>query len=306
MKLGFASAILPDQNFEFVVDFASKNEYRCIEMMCWPVGKAERRYAGVTHIDVDKLDPSRVAAIKDYLALKQVAISALGYYPNPLDPDAEKANEAIAHIKKLITTAPLLGVDTVNTFIGRDPKASVAESMRSFLKIWPDIIKLAEDTGVRVAIENCPMLFTADEWPGGKNLATTPRIWREMFSAIPSKYFGLNYDPSHFLWQQMDYIRPIYEFTDKLFHIHIKDAKVRKDLLDEVGVLAAPLDFQLPKLPGLGDIDWGRFISALTDVHYKGAVVVEVEDKSFEDTLEDRLIALKQSQRYISQFITSD
>ncbi len=306
MKLGFASAILPDQNFEYVVDFASQNGYRCVEMMCWPTGKAERRYAGVTHIDTERLDASRIAAIKDYLAKKNVSISALGYYPNPLDPDAEKANAAIAHIKKLIKTAPLLGVDTVTTFIGRDPKATVAESMRAFSKVWPDIIKLAEDTGVRIAIENCPMLFTSDEWPGGKNLATTPHIWREMFSAIPSKNFGLNFDPSHFLWQQMDYIRPIYEFAEKLFHIHIKDAKVRKDLLDEVGVLAAPLDYQLPKLPGLGDIDWGKFLSALTDVRYRGAVVVEVEDKAFEDTLEDRLIALKQSYRYISQFITCD
>lgn len=306
MKLGFASAILPDQSFEYVVDFASQNGYRCVEMMCWPVGKAERRYAGVTHIDVDKLDASRIAEIKDYLAARNVSISALGYYPNPLDPDAEKASEAIAHIKKLIKTAPVLGVDTVTTFIGRDPKATVAESLRAFIKVWPDIIKLAEDTGVRIAIENCPMLFTSDEWPGGKNLATTPRIWREMFSAIPSEYFGLNYDPSHFLWQQMDYIRPIYEFKEKLFHIHIKDAKVRKDLLDDVGVLAAPLDYQLPKLPGLGDIDWGKFLSALTDVRYRGAVVVEVEDKAFEDTLEDRLIALKQSHKYINPFITSD
>jgi len=147
------------------------------------------------------------------------------------------------------------------------------------------------------------MLFTADEWPGGKNLAVSPRIWREMFSTIPSKNFGLNYDPSHFLLQQMDYIRPIYEFTEKLFHVHIKDAKIRKDLLDEVGIFAAPLDYMLPKLPGLGDIDWGKFVSALTDVRYEGYICIEVEDKAFEDTLEQRLLSLRLSQRYISQFI---
>ncbi len=306
MKLGFASAILPDQSFEYVVDFAAANGYGCVEMMSWPVGKAERRYAGVTHIDVDSLDDARIAAIQTKLAETGVQISALGYYPNPLDPDAAKADAAINHIKKLIQNAPRLGIHTVNTFIGRDQHKTVSENMKLFAKVWPDIIKLAEDNGVRVAIENCPMLFTEDEWPGGKNLAVSPRIWREMFSLIPSANFGLNYDPSHFLLQQMDYIRPIYEFTDKLFHVHIKDAKIRKDLLDETGVFAAPLDYFLPKLPGLGDIDWAKFVSALTDVNYSGAIAVEVEDKSFEDTLEHRLMALKLSQRYVSQFIYSE
>jgi sugar phosphate isomerase/epimerase len=303
MKLGYASAILPDQSFDYVVDFAAANGYRCVEMMSWPVGKAERRYAGVTHIDVDTLSEARIEAIQQKLTESGVEISALGYYPNPLDPDAAKAEEAISHIKKLIVSAPKLGVNTVNTFIGRNQYASLSENMRLFAKVWPDLIKLAEDHGVRVAIENCPMLFTADEWPGGKNLAVSPRIWREMFSTIPSKHFGLNYDPSHFLLQQMDYIRPIYEFTEKLFHVHIKDAKIRKDLLDEVGIFAAPLDYMLPKLPGLGDIDWGKFVSALTDVRYEGYICIEVEDKAFEDTLEQRLLSLRLSQRYISQFI---
>ncbi len=306
MKLGFNTAILPDQSFEYVVDFAAANGYRSVELMCWPAGKAERRYAGVTHIDADTLDAARIAAIRTKLEETGVEISALGYYPNPLDPDAEKAQVARNHIKKLISAAPKLGVDTVNTFIGRDQRATLSENMRSFKQVWPDIIRYAEDNGVRVAIENCPMLFTEDEWPGGKNLAVSPRIWREMFSVIDSKHFGLNYDPSHFLLQQMDYIKPIYAFTDKLFHIHIKDAKIRKDLLDEVGVFAAPLDYMQPKLPGLGDIDWGRFISALTDVGYGGHIAVEVEDKAFEDTLENRLTALRLSQRYIGQFVWSE
>ncbi len=306
MKLGYVSAILPDQSFDFVVDFAAANHYSCVEMMCWPVGKAERRYAGVTHIDADMLDEAHIAAIRDKLSETGVSISSLGYYPNPLDADSEIANVAIRHIKKLITAAPRLGLNTVTTFIGRDQHKTVSENMKQFAKVWPDIIKLAEDQGVRVAIENCPMLFTEDEWPGGKNLAVSPRIWREMFSIIPSDNFGLNYDPSHFLLQQMDYIRPIYEFSKKIFHVHIKDLKIRKDLLNEAGIFAAPLDYLLPKLPGLGDIDWGMFVSALTDINYDGALVVEVEDKAFEDTLDQRLAALKLSQRYMSQFIYSE
>lgn len=306
MKLGFASAILPDQSFDTVVSFAAEHGYRCVEMMSWPVGKSERRYAGVTHIDVDTLDAAHVEAIKAKLAETGVEISALGYYPNALDPDAEKAQVAINHIKKLITAAPKIGVHTVNTFIGRNQFLSVSENMKLFANVWPDIIKLAEDNGVRVAIENCPMLFTQSEWPGGKNLAVSPRIWREMFSIIPSANFGLNFDPSHFVIQQMDYIRPIYEFKEKLFHVHIKDIKLYRNLLDEVGIFAPPLDYLQPKLPGLGDVNWSKFISALTDVGYNGYICVEVEDKAFEDTLEHRYQSLIQSRRYISQFIVTE
>jgi len=303
MKIGYASAILPEQSFEYVVDLASDNGFSCVEMMCWPKGKAERRYAGVTHIDVDTLDNEKVSYIKDYLTQKNVEISALGYYPNPLDSDLEKRNTYINHIKKIIENAPKLGVSTLTTFIGRDPKKSVAESMKDFKSVWPEIIKLAEDKGVKVAIENCPMFFTMDEWPGGKNLATTPQIWSDMFSIIPSENFGLNYDPSHFIWQQMDYLKPIYSFKDKLFHVHIKDHKILPSEKDKVGIMAAPLDYSAPKLPGLGDVNWAKFISALTDIRYKGHVVIEVEDKAFEETLEDRVKAVIQSKKYIEQFL---
>lgn len=303
MRLGFASAILPNMAFEKVVDLASAEGFSCIEVMCWPKGKADRRYAGITHIDMDTLNTEKAKSINEYINNRGVKISALGYYPNALDSNMEKRRVGVEHIKKVIRGAALLGVDTVTTFIGRDSNATVAENITEFKKVWPDIIKLAEDEGVFIAIENCPMLFTMDEWPGGKNLATTPKIWTELFNIIQSRHFGLNYDPSHFLWQQMDYIRPIYDFSDKLFHVHIKDAKIFPDKLNEVGIMATPLEFHMPKIPGLGDINWGRFLSALTDIRYKKCVVIEVEDKSFEDSEEDRIKAVKQSKAYIGQYL---
>lgn len=303
MKLGFVSAILAELSFEEVVDFASENGFDSVEMMCWPVGKAERRYAGVTHIDVDTIDEEKVSYINNYLKQKGVEISGLGYYPNPLDPDKEKSKFYIEHIKKIIVAANKLGVKTVNTFIGKDKSKTIEENFKTFQEVWPPIVKFAEDHDVRIAIENCPMFFTKDEWPGGVNLASTPAIWRRMFEEIPSKNFGLNYDPSHLLWQQMDYIKPIYEFKDKIFHVHIKDAKVFKDKLDEVGLLATPLEFHAPKLPGLGDVNWGKFVSALTDIWYKGHVCIEVEDRAFEDTLEDKKSSVILSKRYVNQFI---
>ncbi len=303
MKLGFVSAILPELSFEELFDYAAELGYKCVEVCCWPLGKAERRYAGVTHIDVDTLDDKKADYINQYVRQKNVTISALGYYPNPLDPDREKGEFYIQHIKKVIDASAKLGVNRINTFIGRDKNKSVDENFKLFRQIWPGIIKYAADRNVKVGIENCPMIFTNDEWPGGNNLATTPVIWRRMFSEIPGEFFGLNYDPSHLLWQQMDYIRPLYEFKEKLFHIHLKDARVYREKLDEVGIMATPLDFHTPKLPGLGDINWARFISALNDVRYDGPVCIEVEDKSFEGSLEDRKNALVLTRRYLDQFV---
>jgi sugar phosphate isomerase/epimerase len=303
IKLGFVSAILADQTFEQVVRFASETGYSCVEVMCWPPGKAERRYAGITHIDVTDLSREKVNGIHDLLKKKGVGISGLGYYPNPLEADKQNARRCIAHLKKVIEGAKRLGLKNVNTFIGRDHAASVEDNFKRFKKVWPPIVKYAEKRGVKIGIENCPMFFSDDEWPGGKNLASSPAIWRRMFKEIPSANFGLNYDPSHLVWQFMDYLKPIYEFKDRIFHVHIKDAKVLRDKLDDVGILATPLSFHRPKLPGLGDVDWGKFFSALTDVGYKGAACVEVEDRSYEGSLKTRKISLVQSYKYLRQFL---
>ncbi|HVP18039.1 MAG TPA: sugar phosphate isomerase/epimerase [Spirochaetia bacterium] len=303
MKLGFVSAILPDMSLQEVIGFAAEQDFSCVELMCWPHGKAERRYAGVTHIDVDSFGASEASAVKKLLAQKKVSISGLGYYPNPLDPDEKSAAYFREHLKKVIGAAALLEVGVVNTFIGRDPAKTLEENFRKFAAVWPDIVSFAERQKVKIGIENCPMLFTGDEWPGGKNMAIAPAVWRRMFKEIPSPSFGLNLDPSHLVWQQIDYVKPIYEFADRIFHVHVKDAKIRRDKLDEVGILATPLEFHAPKLPGLGDVQWGKFISALTDVGFAGGACIEVEDRSFEDGLESRKAALVLSGRYMRQFV---
>ncbi|MCU0522860.1 MAG: sugar phosphate isomerase/epimerase [Anaerolineae bacterium] len=303
MNLGFASAILPDLPLAEVVTFAAEAGFDCVELMCWPKGKAERRYAGVTHIDVTDFDAADAAEVNAVMADAGVAISALGYYPNPLAPDAEEAAVAVSHIKRVIQAASLLGVGGVNTFVGRDWTKSIDANWPRFEAVWPPLVAFAEAHGVRIGIENCPMLFTGDEWPGGKNLATTPAIWRRMFERIPSASFGLNYDPSHMVWQHMDYIKPIWAFVDRIFHVHAKDVRVDKHRLDEVGIMAHPLQYHTPKLPGLGDIDWGRFFSVLTDAGYGGPVCIEAEDRAYEGSLERRKDGLRQSARHLRQFI---
>lgn len=303
LDLGFVSAIMAERSFEEVVKFASDNRFSCIEIMCWPVGKAERRYAGVTHIDVDALDDKRITEIQATLKKHNVYISGLGYYPNPLDPDIQKSNYYIDHIIKVIKAASKLGVGVVNTFIGRDPSKNITDNLKLFAEKWPSIIKMAEEYNVRIGIENCPMLFTNDEWPGGKNLATTPAIWDKMFEIIPSPAFGLNYDPSHMIWQMMDPVKPIFDYKDKLYHIHLKDVRLHREKLDRVGIMAYPLEYYSPKLPGMGDVDWRSFFSALTSVKYRGPVCIELEDKAFEGSDEDIISALLTGRNYLSQFL---
>ena len=229
MKIGLVSAILEDYDFKKMIDTVSEIGYECVEVACWPKAKAERRYAGVSHIDVANLELVK--------------------------------------------------------------------------KIWIPIVRYAEEKKVRIAIENCPMLFDGDQWPGGQNLMTTPVIWRKVFDILDSDYIGINYDPSHFVWQMIDYIQPLYEFKDKIFHVHYKEIKLFKEKLKECGTMAYPLQYMKPKLPGLGDVDWGKYVSALTDIGFEGYTCIEIEDKSFEGSEERVLDSLKLSLRYMRQFV---
>jgi sugar phosphate isomerase/epimerase len=302
MNLGFVSAILPDLSLEQVVAFAHANGFACVELMCWPVGKAERRFAGVTHLDVSGLSDAKA---DDANALAQkfgVTYSGLGYYPNPMDPDLEASKRCIDHLKKVILAAEKLGLKNVNTFVGRDWTKTVDENWPRFLKVWKPLIAFAEDHRIRIGIENCPMSFGRDEWPGGKNLATSPVIWRRMFEDIPSDFFGLNYDPSHFVLQFMDPLSPLREFKDKLFHLHAKDVEIRHDLLDEVGAFAFPKQWHRPRIPGFGGVDWARFVARLHEIGYSGPVCIEVEDDSFGSSLAGRKRALTTAGKILAPY----
>lgn len=303
MKLGLVSAILDTCSYEEMIDIVSENGLECVEVACWPAGKAERRYAGVSHINVDDLSDEKSQYLIKYAAERGVKISSLAYYPNTMDPDVTKRKAYVDHLYKLINASAKLGVNMVTTFIGRDPKKTVEENLELVKEIWTPIVKHAEKIGVKIAIENCPMLFTNDEWPGGQNLMTSPSNWRKVFEVLNSDNIGINYDPSHFIWQQIDYIKPIYEFKDKIFHVHYKDIKVYKEKLDDVGIMATPLQYMSPKLPGLGDVNWGKYVSALTDIGYNGYTCIEVEDKAFEGDFTAVKKSITLSSRYLRQFV---
>ena len=282
MKLGFFTAALPGNSLEQAAKWGAESGFQAIEIACWPLEKAARRYAGVTHIDVTTLDKPKAAAIRTLLGGYGLTLSSLGYYPNPLHPDAEHRETVIDHLKKVIDAAAMLEVQVVGTFIGKDKNKTVPQNFEDYAKIWPPIVKFAKKRGVKIAIENCPMLFSFDEWPGGYNLATTPAIWRKMWEIIPDDNFGLNLDPSHLILQMIDYERVVREFASKIFHIHAKDLHIDHEGLYNHGVLSQGMGWQVPRLPGLGDMDWGKFFAALTAARYDYVVSIEHEDRAYE------------------------
>ncbi len=292
MNLGFASAILPDLSLVEVLEFAASEGFDCVELMCWPLDASDqRRYAGVTHIDVARLDRAAADAVLAACRRTGVDISALGYYPNPLTPDLEERAVYVTHLLRVIDAAALLGVEVVNTFIGRDPHRPIEHHWDEVERVWRPIVAHAEATGVRLAIENCPMLFTLDEWPGGKNLVTSPAVWNELFRRLPA--LGLNFDPSHLLWQGIDVNRALSDSADRIRHIHLKDERVDPELLYQRGVMG--LGWHEPKIPGDGDIDWVAFFRVLREIGWERPVVIEVEDKAYEGSLEGRKEALRRS-----------
>ena len=280
MRLGLLTAAFPRRTLERVAAWSAENGYEMLEVACWPAGgSVRRRYAGVSHIDVERLDPGHV---RDVLDRNGLEISSLAYYPNNLAPDLTVRRAANTHLKKVIDAAATLGVPTVGTFVGRDKTKNVPDNVREFRKVWPRLVAYAESKGVQIAIENCPMIFSWDEWPGGTNLASTPAAWDEMFSIIPSAGFGLNLDPSHLVWLMIDYERVVRDYAPRILHVHAKDMEIDRDGLYRNGTLALGMGWQVPRLPGLGEIDWGRFLGALYRVGYDGVVSVEHEDRSFE------------------------
>ncbi len=283
--------------------FAAEVGYACVEVMCWPPSKAERRYSGITHIDLTSLDAAKIAEVETIVQQTGVAISSLGYYPNCLSANPEEAAIAVEHLKRVIQAAPRFGLDRVTTFIGRDHTKNLDDNWPRVASTWRPLMELAANNSVRVGIENCPMFFTNDEWPGGKNIASFSPKLAALFSEVNSPMVSLNYDPSHMVFQQMDYLKAIRDFSDRIFHVHAKDVRVDRHRLDEVGILANPNEYHTPKLPGLGEVDWGAFLATLADVKYHGPVCVEVEDRSYEGSLEGRKEALRQSFRYLSQLM---
>ncbi len=284
MKLGVLTAPFAETPLAQVAEWANSVGFEALEIACWPKATGPtRRYAGTSHIDVASLSASEGREIVAALAEKNQTVSALGYYPNPLHPDAGHRQTVIEHLKKVIVAASRMAVPLVNTFCGGDASKHVDANWEEALKVWPDIVAHARDNGVRLAFENCPMIFSYDEWPGGHNIAYSPYVWRRIIEAWDG-YVGMNYDPSHLVWQMIDQGRFIREFGPHMLHVHAKDLMIDRDGLYERGIMSVGMGWQVPRMPGLGEVEWGATFSALYRAGYDGPVIIEHEDRKFEGT----------------------
>jgi sugar phosphate isomerase/epimerase len=282
MKLGFLTAPFPETPLTDVADWAAANGFEMLEVCCWPKGEgAARRYAGICHIDVDGLSDDQAKEVVQDIEARGIAISGLGYYPNPLHPDLDHRNQVVEHLKKVITAASKMNVPVVTTFIGADHTKSQSENWAEAKKVWPDIVKHASDSGVKIAIENCPMVFSSDEWPSGNNLAYSPAIWRTMFDEL-GETIGLNFDPSHLVWQMIDLESAINEFGERFYHVHAKDLEIDSEGLYDHGIMSLGVGWEVPRLPGLGEVDWRVFFSSLYRIGYDYVISIEHEDRKFE------------------------
>ena len=288
MKLGLLTAAFPDLTLEEVADWAGANGFETLEIACWPAGGGEkRRYAGVSHIDTESLDAAGAAAIRELLTARGLEISSLAYYPNHLHPDRAHRAEVNAHLGRVVDAAALLGVDVVGTFVGADPARSLTENLRSFAEVWPRARRPRD--APRASRSRSRTARCCSRATSGRSA----RTWRarrtsgaRCSTSSPTQGFGLNLDPSHLVWQMIDYERVVYDFADRILHVHAKDMEIDRGGLYEHGVLSAGMNWQVPRLPGLGEVRWDRFCSALYAVGYDRWISIEHEDRAFEGDVE--------------------
>ena len=284
MKLGLLTAPFPETSLGEVATWSAANGFESLEIACWPRATGPtRRYAGTSHIDVANLSASQATEIVGGVGDAGLGISGLGFYPNVLHPDPAHREQVVGHLKLVIAAAQKMGVRLVNTFMGGDASKTQDANWEEALRVWPGIVGFARDHGVRLTIENCPMIFSKDEWPGGHNIAWSPRMWRRILEQW-SDTIGLNYDPSHLVWLMIDQERFIREFGSHILHVQAKDLMIDRDGLYERGTLSAGIGWQVPRIPGLGEVDWRVFFSALYRAGYDGDIIIEHEDRVFEGT----------------------
>ncbi len=287
MQLGILTAPFADTPLDAVADYAASAGFEALEIACWPASGGEtRRYAGTAHLPVEDMTPARGSEINGMLQAKGLTISGLGYYPNPLHADAGHRETVTSHLKKVISAAGMMGVKVVNTFVGGDRTLTVDQNWTRAVEIFAPTVAHAQASGVTLAFENCPMIFSLDEWPGGHNIAYAPRIWRRIFDTWGDSV-GMNYDPSHLVWQMIDANRFVREFGPRMVHVHAKDLMIDRDGLYDHGILSAGMGWQVPRMPGLGEVDWPDFFASLFRAGYDGPIIIEHEDRTFEGTDEN-------------------
>ncbi len=272
MRIGFYT-----DYSESIAAFAQEVGFTSLQLSAWPSST----------LNADTITDDRIAEIRADLDGRDIEISALGYYPNPLDVDPAKAEEARRYLRKVIELAPRVGVDTVCTFVGQTQGTPVIDCMDAFKEVFTPLCQHAEEHGVRLGIENCPM---RDHRTGhGENIARSPEVWDAMFDLVDSPALGLQMDPSHLVYQEIDHIACVHDYGEKIFHVHAKDVEIKRRELARLGIYGQELGrlnsfgngWWRFRTPGFGEIDWAEFVSAMIDIGYQGNLDIEHEDEVF-------------------------
>lgn len=306
MYLGYLTGCLGAMPLKEKAQLAREYGFKSLEISCWPRANS-RDYSG-SDIDVANLTQEEANEIKSYFREYGLKISSLAYYDNNLDRDPERRTFINNHFKKCVDAAVMLGVPAVGTFTGRNIDKSLDENFDELEIVFKDLVGYAEEKGIKVIIENCDMTgwHRAGE-PG--TISFTPELWRELFKRVPNKNFGLNYDPSHLHHMLIDYITPVAEFKDRIFHVHAKDTEVFEDKLKQYGIYDKLLSssegtgFWRYRMPGLGQIDWKTFINTLKEIGYEGVISIEHEDPLYEGSEEKVREGLKLGIDYLSKLV---
>lgn len=302
MKLGFFTACLGGLKLDDVVAWAASEGFEALELAAWP--PSPEGYSP-QHLDPEQLDEAEVERIRTLFDTNGLTISSLGCYENPMDADREKRERVTRHLRRLIEAANRLDVPAVGTFVGGNPLLSPADNIDHIGRIFRPLVAFAEDRGVKLMVENCPMLnWQRFGLPG--NYAYSPELWDALFEEVPSSSFGLNLDPSHLYWLGIDIGRVVRDYADRIFHAHAKDTEMVTEGKYRYGVLATQLGdnpwvsgWWRYRIPGRGKIDWTGFIAALQGAGYDDVLSIEHEDPELEGTVENVKRGLSLGRSYL-------
>ncbi len=307
MKLGFLTACLPQLNLEEIVKWSGEKGFQALELAAWPV-ESERDYQA-NQINAATFSKDDSARVQELFSQHHMIISAMAYYDNNLHPDLKKRQQYLDHLKKVIDTAALLNVELVGTFVGGRPDKTASENIKEIGRVFTDILKYASDNNVKIMIENCPMVGWQQFGVPG-NYAYSPELWDALFEELPYDNFGLNLDPSHLFWLGIDYLEVIHDYSDKIFHAHAKDAEFLADGEYLYGIYGQQLNpepwgtgWWRYRMPGLGDIDWHKFIAKLQECGYDFTLSIEHEDPVWEGSEEKIKTGLELGLKHLQQYV---
>jgi len=257
MFVGFLTAPLRNWSIEKIVEWASINGFKALEVPVSPTAK---------QIDVEGVLSGGAGEVRRLFSERDLKMSSLAFYSIRILENEEEQK----FLLKVIEAASTLDVGVVCTLAGGPVKGKdkIQTLREDFQKVFNSIVDFAKEHGVRIALEN----WYATNLQGLDH-------FQAAFESVPDRNLGLNFDPSHLFWQQIDYIEAVHRFGDRIYHTHAKDTEVLPFRLRYVGVLGR--GWWRYRIPGWGGINWRSYITALREVGYNYVLSIEHEDPFF-------------------------